>query len=91
MKISYDPEADAAYLYLVDVIELGSAVRTVTVDTDEIDGMINIDFSTDGKVLGIEFLDASKKLPADLLCDMPSDKFSYKELQANWESERKNK
>jgi Uncharacterized conserved small protein len=67
MRMTYDPEADAAYVYLVDEIGAGEVERTVPVDPVEIGGMINLDFDADGYLLGIEILDASKFLPPELL------------------------
>lgn len=36
-------------------------------DTREIDGMINLDFDDDGRLLGIEIMDARSKLPLEVL------------------------
>ena len=62
MKIEYDKEADAGYIYLVDEIKNGEAVKTI-----ELEPNIIIDFNKDGKLLGIEVLNASKILNKDLL------------------------
>jgi uncharacterized protein YuzE len=59
MKLVYDPEADAAYLYLK---EGGKAARTVTTDED-----VNLDFDADGRLLGIEILSAKARLSPELL------------------------
>ena len=53
MKVSYDQDVDAVYLELLKsepdgVIEVAEG--------------INIDVTSDGKIVGIELLDASKKL-----------------------------
>jgi uncharacterized protein YuzE len=53
MKVSYDQDVDAVYLELLKsepdgVIEIAEG--------------INIDVTLDGKIVGIELLDASKKL-----------------------------
>lgn len=58
MKVAYDKNVDAVYLELSKlkpegVIELA-------------DG-INIDVTADGKIIGIELLDASKKISLDAL------------------------
>ncbi|MCL5676160.1 MAG: DUF2283 domain-containing protein [Patescibacteria group bacterium] len=53
MKINYDPEADAIYIYLSN---------KKSTKTEEIREDLRVDFN--GKTLvGIEILDASKKLP----------------------------
>ena len=62
MRLEYDKEADAGYIYLVDEIKDGEAVKTI-----ELDSNIILDFNKDGKLLGIEVLDASKVLNKDIL------------------------
>jgi len=57
MKIEYDKEVDAAYLYLEYPIKYGEAKKTITVKED-----ISIDFNDKGKLLGVEVLNASKHL-----------------------------
>lgn len=54
MKISYDPKADAAYIYF---IKGKKSTRTEEVG----DGLL-VDYHGDD-LIGIEILDASKKLP----------------------------
>jgi uncharacterized protein YuzE len=58
MKVSYDRDVDAVYLELLKgepdgVIEVAEG--------------IHIDVTTDGKILGIELLDASRKVSLDSL------------------------
>jgi len=72
LLVSYDSEADAAYIRLQREIS-GDVDRTVMVDPSEIDGMINLDLDLHGRVLGIEVLDASKKLPMEMLRQMGCD------------------
>lgn len=67
MRITYDADADAAYIYVVDEIGAGGVDKTVPVDPTEVGGMINLDFDAAGHLLGIEILDASSFLPAELL------------------------
>jgi uncharacterized protein YuzE len=71
VRITYDPKADAAYIYLVDEIRPGGVVRTYPCDPREVKGQINLDFDSEGRLLGIEILDASKKLPENLLKGAP--------------------
>lgn len=54
MKITYDKIADAMYIYLA---KNKKSTRTETLGDD-----LNIDFNHN-KLIGIEILDASKKLP----------------------------
>ena len=69
MKITYDKEADAAYIYLIDEenVKPEWVKHTYSCDPESVDGMINLDFDAGGKLGGIEIMDASKKLPSELL------------------------
>lgn len=67
MRITYDSDADAAYIYLVDEIGAGGVDRTVPVEAIATHAMVNLDFDASGKLIGIEVLDASNLLPDDLL------------------------
>ncbi len=58
MKVSYDKKADAVY------IEIAKGKADGVVEVKE---GINIDISKDGNILGIELLDASKKISLDSL------------------------
>ena len=62
MKFEYDREADAGYFYLVDEIKDGEAVKTI-----ELEPNIILDFDKNGKLLGIEVLNARKILKKDVL------------------------
>ena len=62
VRLEHDAETDAAYLYLQAPAEVAVTVP----GEDEAEG-VNLDFSADGKLLGIEILDASKRLPAEIL------------------------
>lgn len=57
MKIEIDKEADAAYIYFKDISE-GEVKNTISLNES-----INIDLDKDGKMIGIEVLEASKNLP----------------------------
>ncbi|MEK6895026.1 MAG: DUF2283 domain-containing protein [Nanoarchaeota archaeon] len=57
MEMTYDKEADASYIYFKK-IEAGEVARTI-----ELNDSINIDLDKDGKILGVEILDASRNLP----------------------------
>ena len=65
--IRYDREADAAYIYLANEILSGGVARTVSVDPQDIGGMVNLDLDHEGRIIGLEVMDASKKLPQELL------------------------
>jgi len=57
MKFKYDKEADAAYIYVEDSIKDGEVDKTI-----ELNDNIIIDFDKNGKLLGVEILNASKIL-----------------------------
>jgi uncharacterized protein YuzE len=66
VRVTYDPEADAAYIYLTDE-QLMPGRDSVPVDPPE--GMyayVVLDWK-DGKIAGLEVLDASALLHPDLL------------------------
>ncbi len=54
MKITYDSEVDAAYIYLTDRLE--------EAETRQIDEDINLDFDVSKRLMGIEVLNASERL-----------------------------
>ena len=58
MKVAYDEAVDAVY------IELSKAKPEGVIELAE---GINIDVASDGKVVGIELLDASKKVSLETL------------------------
>lgn len=64
-KTTYDKSVDAVYIFLSDP---GVDVKkTYPCDPKKVDGMINLDFDEDNKLIGIEVMDASKKLPKEIL------------------------
>ena len=56
MRVSYDKEVDALY------IELSTQKPDGVIEIEE---GVNIDVLSDGSVVGIEFIDAAKKMPLD--------------------------
>jgi uncharacterized protein YuzE len=63
MRVTYDATIDAAYIYLVDNPLPGSAVTTLSLVPSEINGEVNIDLDFEGRIIGIEVIDASRLLP----------------------------
>ena len=61
IKVTFDKEADAAYIYFKD-ISAGEVAKTISLNES-----INIDLDAEGKTLGIEVLEASKNLPSSVL------------------------
>jgi uncharacterized protein YuzE len=60
MRMTYDPAADAMYLYLTErVAEAPEVART-----EEVAAGLMLDFDGHGRVIGIEILSVSKLLDA---------------------------
>lgn len=59
MKITYDPEADAAYFYISE--------KTEPPDTRQIDEDIYLDFDEANRLVGVEVLAASRRLDINRL------------------------
>lgn len=57
MRIRYDKDADAAYIYIEGFIKKGGVKKTI-----EFNDNIILDFDGKNRLLGIEILDASKVL-----------------------------
>jgi uncharacterized protein YuzE len=58
MKITYDRRADAAYIKLSDLKPTGVV---------EVKEGVNLDMTDDDQIVGIEILDASKRMPLETL------------------------
>lgn len=67
VKVTYDKKANAAYIYFVDPQARVDVARMYSCDPVEAGGMINLDFDERDRLIGIEVLAASSKLPQDLL------------------------
>jgi len=61
MKITFDKEADAAYIYFKDILP-GEVKKTISLYET-----INVDLDKDEKTLGMEILNASRNLPTSTL------------------------
>jgi uncharacterized protein YuzE len=66
MRIRYDEGADAAYIYLVEIAP-GGVATTYPLVPFEAGAMINLDYDAEGRLLGIEVMDARSVLPVELL------------------------
>lgn len=62
MKIVYDSKADAAYVYLKDSVKTGEVKQTITLNENLI-----VDLDKNGKLLGLEVLDAAANLTKDAI------------------------
>jgi uncharacterized protein YuzE len=56
MKLTYDPRYNIAYIRLIE--------KSAEVETLEISDQLNIDIAPDGRVYGIELLNANEQLRA---------------------------
>jgi uncharacterized protein YuzE len=74
MRVTYDPQADAAYISLRDPIGDGESKRQVVCDDGGIAGDIILDFDKEGVLLGIEVLRARRLLPKELLDSVTPDR-----------------
>ncbi len=59
MKLTYDPKYNVAYIHLED--------KTDQVETIRVSEELNVDMTPDGRVYGIELLNANRQLSADHL------------------------
>ncbi len=57
MKLEYDKDANAAYIYLESKIKNGEVKKTI-----ELNDNIILDFDVNGKLLGFEILNANEVL-----------------------------
>jgi uncharacterized protein YuzE len=64
MKIEFDKDADAVYIYFKEIKE-GEVAQTISLNDS-----INVDLDAEGRTIGIEILNASKNLPASLSKDL---------------------
>ncbi|MCX5402042.1 DUF2283 domain-containing protein [Streptomyces sp. NBC_00102] len=67
VSVTYDKSVGAAYVYFTEPELFVRSVHTYPCDPVAVDGMINLDFDEDGRLIGIEILAASSKMPEYLL------------------------
>ncbi|MGW2618739.1 DUF2283 domain-containing protein [Streptomyces sp. NPDC001500] len=67
VRVTYDGTADAAYVHLVHPQTRARSAHMYPCDPVEVDGMINLDFDEEGRLIGVEVLAARSKLPGYLL------------------------
>ena len=66
MRVTYDPAADAAYIYVTEIPKGGvAASRLVEQAMDR--ASVHIEFDHQNRLIGIEVLGASRGLPAETL------------------------
>lgn len=69
MRITFDPEANAAYIYLKEPIAQGEVARTEFCDVELRGGPVFLSFDAEGHLIGIEILGARDLLPAQTIAD----------------------
>jgi uncharacterized protein YuzE len=68
MKITYDKQADAAYVMIADRIHDGEATTQLhSIQTPGEKGEVTLDFDRNGKLLGMEILGAEQVLQPEVL------------------------
>ncbi|MEU9395478.1 DUF2283 domain-containing protein [Streptomyces sp. NPDC048324] len=67
IEVTYDRTVNAAYVYLTEPRSRATSARMYACDPVGVDGMINLDFDEQGRLIGVEVLAASSKLPEYLL------------------------
>jgi len=67
LRITFDPDANAAFIYLVPDIGPGEVVHTHMCDVEIREGAIILDFDADDRLLGVEILGATSLLPESVL------------------------
>lgn len=67
VRLTYDRDADAAYLYLVESIGPNGVAQTRSSMLELDRASIDFDLDAEDKVLGIEILGASRVLTAETL------------------------
>ncbi|WP_255378387.1 DUF2283 domain-containing protein [Quadrisphaera sp. DSM 44207] len=66
--MTYDPDADAAYVFLVDRIADGEAAAQLpSISLPGGHSEVILDFNADGRLLGVEVLGAGRALPQEVL------------------------
>jgi uncharacterized protein YuzE len=66
MKLTYEPEVDAAYIALTTEDEPRVVTTTYPCDPIAINGQINLDFDVSGHLIGVEILNARQFLTAGI-------------------------
>jgi len=67
LRMTYDPVADAAYIYVTDPIEDGASVKGAILDHGLAGTAVVGDFDSEGHLLGVELLGVSRLLRPGVL------------------------
>lgn len=66
LDVTFDAQVDAAYIYL-RTIEAGGVAYSCDVECPEAQAAFVLDFDTEDRLIGIEVLRATHRLPAQLI------------------------
>jgi uncharacterized protein YuzE len=69
LRMTYDPDADAAFIYVSDPIERGGVASSSVLDKFTPGASVIASFDANERLLGIELLGASRLLRPDVLAD----------------------
>lgn len=67
MRLTYDPSADAAFVYFEDGIPPGGAPHSLMCDLEIREGAVILLLDDEERLVGIELLGASRLLPESVL------------------------
>ncbi len=67
MRLTFDPDADAAFVYLAPGIGPGEVAHTYMCDVEFEEGAIILAFDDQDRLLGVEVLGATQVLPPRVL------------------------
>jgi uncharacterized protein YuzE len=66
LRVTFDPKADAAYVYFREIEPGGAAIQCPVV-CNRSQGMIVLDLDLEGRLIGVEVIGARGGLPPELL------------------------
>jgi uncharacterized protein YuzE len=69
LRMTYDPDADAAFIYVSDPTERGGEASSTVLDKFTPSASVIASFDAKDRLLGIETLGASRLLRPDILPD----------------------
>jgi len=67
MRMTFDPDADAAYIYIKDHLDFGEVKETHLVDVQVQEGAVILGFDEEGRLVGVEILGARQLIPGEVL------------------------
>ena len=73
MRMTYDQGSDAAYIYVVESIDRGAVAETRICETPKLGTSVNVDFDSEGRLLGIELQGVRLLLDHDVVQRLMED------------------